>query len=151
MKLNVKRFLFFGGLLLGILLVALCRFPLHFQSSLNDLFPVQINGKNLPKEITGKYADILNVVIEADSFEISGVALGPDYVRKGYGREIMEALEEAARSEGALKIISSNRQGNVASRELQKACGYVFEGLSEEKEDPYTGEKYFLENNVKYL
>ncbi|MBR5994895.1 MAG: GNAT family N-acetyltransferase [Lachnospiraceae bacterium] len=91
------------------------------------------------------------VPCEADSFEISGVALGPDYVQKGYGREIMEALEEAARSEGAVKIISSNRQGNVASRELQRACGYVLEGLSEEKEDPYTGEKYFLENNVKYL
>ena len=65
--------------------------------------------------------------------------------------EIMEALEEAARSEGAVKLVSSNRQGNVASRELQKACGFEFESLSEEKEDPYTGEKYFLENNVKYL
>ena len=86
-----------------------------------------------------------------DAFEITGVALGPDFVRKGYGREILKAFEEAARSEGAVKLISGNRAMNVASRQLQKACGFVFESLSEEKQDPRTGEKYFIENNVKYL
>ena len=86
-----------------------------------------------------------------DAYEISGVALGPDYVRQGYGREIMSALEATALREGAVKLLSSNREANAASRELQKACGFEFESLSEEKTDPYTGEKYFLENNVKYL
>ena len=101
---------------------------------------------------TGEAIGWANMVpCEEVSFEISGVALGPAFVHKGYGREIMEALENAARSEGATKIITSARTGNKASLALQKACGYVFESLSDEKEDPYTGEKYFLENNVKVL
>ena len=69
MKLNVKRSLFCGFFCLLACLAVFLRFPFHLQSSLNDLFPAQINGVDLPKEITDKYANTLNIVVEADSFE----------------------------------------------------------------------------------
>ncbi|MBR6412551.1 MAG: hypothetical protein IKS41_05270 [Alphaproteobacteria bacterium] len=68
MKLNVKQLLFLLGLATFGVLILFFRFPIHLKSSLNDLFPVQIAGKVLPKEVTGKYANLLNIVIEADSF-----------------------------------------------------------------------------------
>ena len=69
MKLNAKRFLFLGVFFLLAGLTAFFRFPFCLQSSLNDLFSVQIDGTALPKEITDKYANVLNVVVEGDSFE----------------------------------------------------------------------------------
>ena len=69
MTLAAKRFVFFTGIILGICLIFLFRFPVHIQSSLNDLFPVRVNGRSLPKEVTNKYANIINIVVEAESFE----------------------------------------------------------------------------------
>ncbi|MBO5997783.1 MAG: hypothetical protein J6P93_04590 [Alphaproteobacteria bacterium] len=69
MKFTVRRFLFFCILCFWVCLVALFRFPFHLQSSLNDLFSAEINGVALPKEITDKYANILNIVIEDENFE----------------------------------------------------------------------------------
>ncbi len=74
-----------------------------------------------------------------------------DFVRKGYGRQILNALTDEAKKAGAKKFYACNRVNNVASRELQLACGFQFESMSEEKTDPRTGEKYIMEERVKKL
>ena len=88
---------------------------------------------------------------EPEIYEECGIALGPDFVRKGYGRQILNALTDEAKKAGAKKFYACNRVGNVASRELQLACGFQFESMSEEKTDPRTGEKYIMEERVKKL
>lgn len=84
-------------------------------------------------------------------YEETGIALGPDFVRKGYGRQILNALTEEAKHMGATRFLAGNRVKNEASRGLQMACGFSFDHLSEEKTDPRTGEKYFIENHIKIL
>ena len=84
-------------------------------------------------------------------YEETGSALGPDFVRKGYGRQLLNALTDEAKRMGAIRFLASNRVKNEASRGLQMACGFSFDHLSEEKTDPRTGEKYFVENNIKIL
>lgn len=84
-------------------------------------------------------------------YEEIGIALGPGFVRKGYGRQILNALTDEAKRMGGIRFLASNRVKNEASRGLQMACGFSFDHLSEEKTDPRTGEKYFIENNVKVL
>ena len=78
----------------------------------------------------------------------TGIALGPEFVRKGYGRQILTALLEEAGKLGAKEFHACNRTGNAASRVLQLSCGFVFDSLSEEKTDPRTGETYVLENHI---
>lgn len=81
----------------------------------------------------------------------TGIALGPEFVGKGYGRQIFNVLTEEAKRMGATKFVAGNRTENEASRRCQRACGFFFDHLSEEKTDPKTGQKYFLEYNVKTL
>ena len=81
----------------------------------------------------------------------TGIALGPEFVGKGYGRQIFNVLTEEAKRMGATKFVAGNRTENEASRRCQRACGFFFDHLSGEKTDPKTGEKYFLEYNVKTL
>ena len=81
----------------------------------------------------------------------TGIARGPDFVGKGYGRQVFDALTKEAKRMGATKFVAGNRTKNEASRRCQHACGFSFDHLSEEKTDPKTGEKYFLEYNVKIL
>lgn len=40
-------------------------------------------------------------------YEETGIALGPDFVRKGYGRQILNALTDEARRIGATKFLAS--------------------------------------------
>ena len=89
--------------------------------------------------------------LENNSYEETGIALGPCFVHKGYGKQVLNALTEEAKKQGAAKFLASNRVKNEASRALQHSCGFTFDFLSEEKTDPRTGEKYFVENNVKIL
>ena len=72
-------------------------------------------------------------------------------MRKGYGRQILNALTDEAKRVGATRFLASNRVKNEASRGLQLACGFSFDHLSEEKTDQRTGEKYFVENHIKLL
>lgn len=81
----------------------------------------------------------------------TGIALGLEFVGKGYGRQIFNVLTKEAKRMGATKFVAGNRTENEASCRCQRACGFFFDHLSEEKTDPKTGEKYFLEYNVKTL
>lgn len=89
--------------------------------------------------------------IEAGVYEDIGVALGPDYVGKGYGKQIIHAMTDYAKNVlGAKKMVLSYREGNEASRRLQESCGFAY-SHSEDRVDPRTGEAYVLHFTYKML
>ena len=78
-------------------------------------------------------------------YEDTGIAIGPAFIRKGYGRQILLALVEQAFGQlGATKFVASCRSQNDASRQLQLACGFVY-SHSEDRVDPRNGMPYVLE------
>ena len=82
----------------------------------------------------------------------NGIAIGPAFTGKGYGKQILNGLTDFAKEQlGAKRFVACCRTKNKASRRLQRSCGFVFSHFSEEKEDPRTGEKYILEYNIKEL
>ncbi len=85
------------------------------------------------------------------AFEDMGIALGPAFQRRGYGRQVLEAFCEEARRCGAREFRTSFRLPNTPSRKLQEACGFVFDFDSEERTDPRTGERYIVRNMKKTL
>lgn len=84
--------------------------------------------------------------VDPDVYEDMGSAIGPDFVGKGYGKQILNALCEVARKQWAKEFYCSYREKNLASKRLQDACGFKFDYKSEEKTDPRTGEKYVVLN-----
>ena len=88
---------------------------------------------------------------EEGAYEDMGIALGPAFQRRGYGRQILEAFCEEARRCGAREFRTSYRLGNIPSQRLQEACGFRFAFDSEERTDPRTGETYIVRNMKKTL
>lgn len=82
--------------------------------------------------------------IEENVYEDTGIAIGPAFVRKGYGRQILMELVHQAFELGAEKFVASCRSLNDASRQLQLSCGFKY-SHSEKRQDPRTGEGYELE------
>lgn len=73
----------------------------------------------------------------------TGVALGPDYWRRGYGREIVTALTDFCRDEcGAKVFVYSAREANAASRALAESCGFTLD--SSELRTDEDGRAYLL-------
>lgn len=82
--------------------------------------------------------------IENGVFEDMGVALGPDFVGKGYGKQIINAMVDFARDElMAKKFLLSYREGNEASKRLQESCGFQYSHTIE-KIDPRNDMPYKL-------
>lgn len=84
-------------------------------------------------------------------YEEMGIAIGPEFVGKGYGKQILNALCEEAKKQGAKEFRCSYREKNLASKGLMDACGFEFDYRSEEKTDPRTGEIYVVVNTKKDL
>ena len=80
----------------------------------------------------------------------TGIALGPDFVGRGYGRELLEKLVETARMRGGEKFLCSVRAENAASRGLVRACGFVPAG-TERRTGRRDGSIYQLELYQKHL
>lgn len=75
-------------------------------------------------------------------YEDTGIALGPDYVGKGYGKQVVNALVDYAFGPlGADKFVYSCRGQNAASIALAHSCGFVYTH-SEPRTDPRNGEEY---------
>lgn len=82
--------------------------------------------------------------IDAGVYEDTGVALGPAYVGRGYGKQVLNGLLSVAFDRyGAEKFIGSARSENAASIALQRSCGFVYTH-SEPRIDPRNGEEYIL-------
>lgn len=89
--------------------------------------------------------------IEPGVYEDMGIAFGLDFVGKGYGKQIVNAMVDFARNElGAKKMVLSARSQNLASKKLQESCGFIY-SHSEDRVDPRTGESYVLEFTYKEL
>ncbi len=87
--------------------------------------------------------------VENGIFEDQGIAIGPAFTGKGYGKQIVNAMVDFVRDKlGAKKMILSYRSQNVASRKMQEACGFVY-SHSEEKIDPRDGQPYEVVYTVK--
>lgn len=83
--------------------------------------------------------------ISEKTYEDTGIAIGPAFVRKGYGRQILMALVQQAFDElGAEKFVTSCRSHNDASRQLQLSCGFSY-SHSENRVDSRNGADYVLE------
>ena len=81
----------------------------------------------------------------------TGIAIGPAYIGKGYGKQILNALTDYARDRlDARKFVACCRTGNAASRGMQLGCGFQFSHL-EEKTDPRNNAPYTLEYYEKEL
>lgn len=84
-------------------------------------------------------------------YEDMGIAIGPSFVGKGYGKQILNALCKEAKEQGAKEFRCGYREKNLASKGMQDACGFEFDHRSEEKTDPRTGEIYIVVNTKKIL
>ncbi len=89
--------------------------------------------------------------IELGIYEDIGVAVGPEYVGQGYGKQILAALCDELKKQGAKELRCSYREKNLPSKRIQDACGFEFDYRSEERTDPRTGEVYYVINTRKRL
>ncbi len=84
-------------------------------------------------------------------FKDTGIALGPAFVGRGYGKQILLALIQYVKENcHAAEFICSCRRANVASAKLQLSCGLTYT-YSEDKVDSRTGEQYILDYYSKEL
>ena len=84
------------------------------------------------------------VEVEPRIWEDTGIALGPDYVGRGYGKQILRLLLDYVTSLGGEKFIYTTRAANTASIALALSCGFTYD-RSEQKQDPRNGESYELQ------
>ena len=64
---------------------------------------------------------------EPHIYHETGIALGPEYVGRGYGKQILRLLMEYCISLGGKKFYYSTRAGNLASRALALSCGLTYQ------------------------
>lgn len=83
-------------------------------------------------------------------FHETGIALGPEYVGKEYGKQALQMLLERSSLLGGKEFYYSTRRNNSAGNGLALSCGFVRQ-RSEKKTDPRNGESYELEIYRKYL
>lgn len=77
-------------------------------------------------------------------YQDAGIALGPEYVGRGYGKQILLLLLEHCIALGGEEFLYSTRSSNVASKALAVSCGFSYR-YAEKKVDPRNGEHYVLE------
>ncbi len=86
--------------------------------------------------------------IEPGVYDETGIALGPSFIGKGYGKQALMALvTEAFVNCDATKFLASYRSQNIASKMLQMSVGFVYDD-SEDKIDPRNDEPYTIVCNV---
>ncbi len=81
---------------------------------------------------------------EPHIYHETGIALGPEYVGRGYGKQILRLLMEYCISLGGQEFYYSTRAGNLASRALALSCGLSYQH-SERKTDQISGKSDELE------
>jgi len=77
-------------------------------------------------------------------YQDAGMALGPEYVGKGYGKQILLLLLEYCSSLGGKEFYYSTRANNASSKALALSCGFIY-WYAEKKIDLRNGEPYELE------
>ena len=87
--------------------------------------------------------------IEEGVWQDGGVGMGEKFVRKGYGKQILNCFfDYLFREMNAKKIICSCHPDNIPSKKLQQSCGMKFshyEKVTREKDNlTYLGEYYAI-------
>ncbi len=77
-------------------------------------------------------------------FKETGIAIGPDFVGRGYGKQILRILTAYCVSLGGREFIYSTRAGNAASKALALSCGFRYQ-YSERRVDEHGKGSYELE------
>lgn len=85
--------------------------------------------------------------LEPGIYEETGLALGPEYTRKGYGKQAASTMIAEAFRLGATEFHACARSQNAASLQLQASLGFRY-AREEEKIDPRNGESYTMIHNV---
>ena len=80
----------------------------------------------------------------------TSIALGPDYVGRGYGRQLLELLMEIARERGGTEFRCSARSENTASIALITSCGFTLAAAGP-CIDRRNGSPYVLETYTRKL
>lgn len=81
----------------------------------------------------------------------TGIALGPAFTGKGYGKQLLTFLTDYARDTlGAKRFIACCRRENVISKKLQLSCGFTYTH-SEEVISPRDNTPYILDYYAKEL
>ncbi|WP_322171149.1 GNAT family N-acetyltransferase [Acutalibacter caecimuris] len=81
--------------------------------------------------------------VEGDTWEESGICLGPDYWGRGFGRQVLDCLLDHARERGAKVFLYSSWEENGASRALAAKAGFAQYAL-EQHTRPHDGYGYKL-------
>ncbi len=100
---------------------------------------------------TGKAIGFAGVEqMEPYIYEEAGICLGPDYVGKGYGKQILQGLIQYCWEEyGAKEFVYSTREENSASNQLAKSFGFTLIS-SVPKTDSKDGHRYnYLQYRLK--
>lgn len=82
--------------------------------------------------------------IRPQTFQDTGIALGPEYVGRGYGKQILRLLIKYCTALGGREFIYSTRAGNAASKALALSCGFRYQ-YSKQETDTHSGKSYELE------
>lgn len=82
--------------------------------------------------------------VHPHAFRETGIAIGSEYVGRGYGKQVLQILLERSILLGGREFYYSTRKGNVAGKALALSCGFVYR-YSEQKTDQRNGEVYELE------
>lgn len=83
--------------------------------------------------------------IEAGVYEDCGVAVGPEYTGRGYGKQIVSALaKHVFETLDGQRLIFSCRSANAASRGMILSCGFTYTHC-EDRTDPRDGRPYVIE------
>lgn len=88
--------------------------------------------------------------IRPHTFQETGIALGPEYVGRGYGKQILRMLVKYCTSLGGREFLYSTRAGNTASKALAMSCGFRYQ-YSRRETDIHSGESYELQIYRKKL
>lgn len=79
-------------------------------------------------------------------WEEAGICLGPDFVGRGYGKQLLQCLADYAKTLGAEEFVCWAREENTASRALIASLGFAPAG-AEERVDERDGSAYL---NLKF-
>ncbi len=80
----------------------------------------------------------------------TGIALGPEYTGKGYGKQVLSLLLEYCAAHSGKEFWYSCRSENSAAKGLASSMGFEYVRL-EERTDPRNGKPYNLEYYIKKL
>lgn len=110
------------------------RRTIEFQKS-HDTYLVYLNA-------TGEAIGFAGVEqMSPTVWEEGGICLGPDYVGRGFGRQILQCLIQHAKELGAKEFVASAREENTASRALIASMGFT-QFDAEERTDDRDGSTY---------